>query len=120
MLPVGICLIGFALCYINHSICGPFHATFGCTSGQLVRNSFMVAFAYPLRSLLIGVLTFLPVGIFLMSQNLFLRVSLGVLAVYYSTIYLFVFSMLKKPFQRLKDHYYASQEEDDEDEGEEE
>ena len=103
LLPVGICGIGFFFCYVIHCMVGPFHATFGCTSGQLVRNGF-------LRALLSALLIFLPAGIFLLSQNLFLRVSMGLLVIYYSFAYLLVFTLLKAPFQRLKDHYYASQE----------
>lgn len=104
-----ICVVAASLVYIIHSICGPFHATFGCTVGQLIRNSFFMLVAYPLRSLATGVLVLLPLAILMVWPQVLLGGLIGFGTLYYSVAYLCIFSMMKKPFQRLKDSFYKAQ-----------
>ena len=104
-----ICVVAASLVYIIHSLCGPFHATFGCTVGQLIRNSFFMLVAYPLRSLATGVLVLLPLAILMVWPQVLLGGLIGFGTLYYSVAYLCIFSMMKKPFQRLKDSFYKAQ-----------
>jgi uncharacterized membrane protein YesL len=108
-LPFIISVIAAAVIYIIHSISGPFHATFGCTVGQLLRNSLFVFIAYPLRSLATGVLVLLPLAVLMIWPNIFLGGMVAITALYYGVAYLMIFTMMKKPFQRLKDSFYAAQ-----------
>lgn len=112
MLALIFCGLGFLIFYAMHCILGPFHATFGCTPGQLIRNSLFVTIAYPGRALLGAVIMALPLVVLLIDLNLLLRALLAILVIYYSTAYLLCFTLLKKPFQRLKDSFYAAQNEE--------
>ena len=104
-----ICVVAASLVFIIHSLCGPFHATFGCTVGQLIRNSFFMLVAYPLRSLATGVLVLLPLAILMVWPQVLLGGLIGFGTLYYSVADLCIFSMMKKPFQRLKDSFYKAQ-----------
>ena len=122
ILPLVLCIILAVAAYSTHSILGPFHATFGCTVWQLIRNSFFVLFAYPFRSLLVALLTVLPLVVMLVWPHILLGGIIAFIGLYYSTAYLLCFSLLKKPFDRLKESFNAanSTEEDEEDEDDEE
>lgn len=105
LLPVILSGFALLLAYIAHCLLGPFHATFGCTVGQLIRNAFMVCIAYPLRSLAVTVLTALPLVVILVWPQIFVGGVIAFLTMYYSCAYLICFSLLKKPFKRLKDSF---------------
>lgn len=104
-----ITVAAMSIVYILHSVCGPFHATFGCTVGQLLRNSLFMLIAYPLRCLVTGILVLVPLAIMMIWPKLFLGGLVAISALYYSVAYLMIFSMMKKPFKRLKDSFYAAQ-----------
>ena len=109
LIPLVLSIVALVLVYATHCIMGPFHATFGCTVGQLIRNAFFVVVAYPLRSLVLAVLMALPLALLLTRYDILMGGMIALLALYYSTVYLMGFSLLKKPFQRLKDSFYAAQ-----------
>ena len=109
-LSVIILCVFIAVVYTVHTICGPFHATFGCTTGQLLRNSLFMLIAYPLRSLARALLVAAPLVILLIWPQVLVGGLILFGALYYSTAYLLVFYMMKKPFQRLKDSFYKAQE----------
>ena len=109
IIPMILSILVLALAYATYCIMGPFHATFGCTVGQLIRNAFFVVIAYPLRSLLFTALMALPLALLLTRYDILLGGMVALLALYYGTVYLMGFSLLKKPFQRLKDSFYAAQ-----------
>ena len=102
LLPLILSIVLMAVIYITHSIIGPFHSRFGCTVGQLIRNAFFVAFAYPLRALAVGVLTILPLAVLFIWTQIFMGGIIAILAIYYSTAALLSSALLKKPFARLE------------------
>ena len=105
LLPLILSIVLMAAIYITHSLIGPFHSRFGCTIGQLIRNAFFVAFAYPLRSLAVGALTLLPLAILFIWPQIFMGGIIAVLAIYYSTAALLSSALLKKPFARLEESF---------------
>ena len=107
-----------AAIYITHSLLGAFHSRFGCTIGQLIRNAFFVAFAYPLRSIAVGVLTLLPLAVLFIWPQIFMGGIIAILAIYYSTAALLSSMLLKKPFDRLEKSYNRALGVEDEDEEE--
>ena len=110
LVPLILSYLVLGLTYATHCIIGPFHATFGCTAGQLIRNALFVVLAYPLRSLVFAALMAVPVALLLTRYDILLGGMIALLALYYSTVYLAGFTLLKKPFQRLKKSFYAAQE----------
>lgn len=109
IIPLALGILVLCLAYMTHTVMGPFHATFGCTVGQLIRNAFFVVVAYPIRSLVFAVLMALPLALLLTRYDILLGAMIALLALYYSTVYLLGFNLMKKPFQRLKDSFYAAQ-----------
>lgn len=110
-LSVILCIVGMSILYILHCILAPFHATFDCTPKQLIRNTFFVAMAHPIQSILSAALVLLPVAIGLIWPQVLLAAMILFIALYYSVAYLLIFTLWKKPFQRLKDNFYNAQKE---------
>lgn len=109
-LPVILCIAAICVVYILHSISGPFHATFGCTTRQLFRNCFFVTMAYPLHAIITAALSVLPLVVFFIWPQIIIGGFIALVTMYYSAAYLLIFTILKAPFQALKDDFYAAQE----------
>ena len=83
-----------------------FHSRFGCTAWQLFRNAWFMIFAHPLRSILVGILVFIPAFVFFgMGIYSFMAATPLWITVYFSVAYLFSNTVTNKPFQILIDHY---------------
>lgn len=108
-LSVILCIVAMSIVYIIHSVSSPFHATFDCTAGQLLRNSVFVAMAYPLRCIVSAALILIPLAILMIWPHIILGGLIAFAALYYSVAYLMIFSLLKKPFNRLKENFYNAQ-----------
>lgn len=83
-----------------------FHARFSCKWWQLIRNSWFLLFAHPLRSIGVTLLLWMPV-ISLYFINLWGNIGISIvwLTLYYSTACCFATVFLKKPFKVLTDHF---------------
>ena len=108
-LSVIICGVIMIFAYILHTISAPFHATFDCSVMQLLRNSFLLFMAYPLRCFICAALVLLPIIILMIWPNIILGGILALATLYYSFVYSIIHSLMKKPFKRLKDNFYATQ-----------
>lgn len=104
-----ICIVVMCAIYIVQCVSGPFHATFGCTIPQLLRNSLFLFIGYPIRCLVSAVLIAVPLAVMLLLPNLFAGAIIAILALYYSVAFLGVHALLKKPLNRLKKSFYAAQ-----------
>lgn len=80
-----------------------FHSRFDCTPFNLIRNSLMLLITHPLRSILIGALSWAPVLLFCLAPEWFFKLGALFVSVYYSIAFLFSVVLLKKPFQVLMD-----------------
>ena len=109
--PVWMVIVALAFAITLHTMMAPFHATFGCTVMQLLRNVFIVTLAHPLQSLLFTALLYLPVAVLLYRLDWFMGASILLLAIYYSVVYLIGFTLMKKPYQKLKDNFLNAQKE---------
>lgn len=112
--PIWMSFISLAVAAIFISLVTLFHSRFTCTVWQLLRNCWFLAIAHPLRTLLVTVLTWLPViVIFLPGGAGYMPFLIGTtpiwLMLYYSTAALFSFAIMKKPFKTLIDHFNATQ-----------
>ena len=87
-----------------------FHASFECTAKELARNSFWAALSCPLPSFLSGVLLWLPAILLLMFPTLFVNLIPLFLFLYYSLVYQIIYTLMKKPLQKMKDAMFPSQE----------
>ena len=82
-----------------------FHSRFGCTPWQLIRNTWFMLFAHPLRSLLLTALVWVPVALFLVDTYIFMTCAPIWMAVYFSGAFSLSSALLKKPFKVLVDHF---------------
>ena len=84
-----------------HSLLPAFHSQFSCTAGELVRNGFMMLFTHPVRSVAVGVLTWLPMALFLYLPQVWLQLGALFFTIYYSVAFLFCVLLMQKPFKLL-------------------
>ena len=102
--------ISMGICAVINTLVPAFHSRFGCTWWQLIRNSWFLLFAHPLRSIGCAILVWLP-GILLIS-SISVKEIYDIMALtpvwgtlYFGTAFTFCTSFLKKPFITLTDHY---------------
>lgn len=109
-MPVWVSGAGVLLFAAWHTVLVIFHATFECSAKELVQNSFRAAIAFPLQSLLSGIVLWLPVILFVMLPNIFLNALPLIIALYYSVAYEIIFSIMKKPLKKMKESIFPEEE----------
>lgn len=107
-----ISIVGLILLALLHAQLPLFHSRFSCTAMQLLRNTFFLVLAHPLRSILVAVLIWLPVLMLLWNFPMFLFASLAFLLLYYAVAFLLSFLVMKKPFKTLIDNYNETHDQD--------
>ena len=103
---VWLACISMGICAVFATLIPAFHSRFGCTPWQLIRNSWFLLFAHPLRSIGSTVLIWGPVIAFA-TMELYDFMALTPIwgTLYFSTMFCFATAFLKKPFKTLTDHY---------------
>lgn len=103
-------LISVAVVAIFQTLVPAFHARFGCTWWQLIRNCWFLLFAHPLRSIATVAVIWFPLGYLLYCMytgTIFNFISVGLvwILLYYGTAFCFATTFLRKPFQVLTEHF---------------
>lgn len=100
-------IIAVAVCVVAvfQSLVPVFHFRFGCTALQLIRNTWFMVIAHPIRSIAIGAMIWLPVVVFLLDMYSFIALTPIWLTLYFSIACMFGFSFSKKPFDVLIEHF---------------
>ena len=112
-LPIIFCVVALAILILLQSQIPLFHSRFTCTAGQLLSNGARVVLAYPLRSLLLAALLWLPVILFFVIHTVYYAmISLTFLLLYYSVVYMLIFYVMKKPFNLLISIYNSTHDKD--------
>ena len=99
--PVWMSIIALALVTLWTTQMPMFHSRFACTPKQLWRNSTILLIMCPLRSILVTVLMWLPVGVLAYDTFTFLAATPGWVLLYYSVAFLANFYIMKKPFTQF-------------------
>ena len=99
--PVVLCLVGLAVSLVWSSQIPLFHSRFSCTAKQLWRNSAILVILHPLRSILVAVLLWLPLGLFLWNTFLFAATTPAWVLLYYAVAFMLNFMAMKKPFNQF-------------------
>lgn len=110
-LPAWLCVLVLAVCILFHSMLAPFHACFDCTAWQLARNMYFVVMAYFIRAIAVAVLVWIPLAWFLVDAFSFMQGIPVWGLLYYSVAYLFVYSLMNKPFESLKQEFLDKEKE---------
>lgn len=104
--PVWLVCIAAAVCAVFQTLVPAFHSRFGCTWWQLIRNTWFLLFAHPLRSIATVALIWVPLVCAVCMQPYdFMALTPIWGALYFSTVFCFGTGFLKKPFKTLTDHY---------------
>lgn len=107
--PIWMCVAAMGILAVLWSVIGPFHASFSCTTGQLLRNLLFVTMAYPLQSLLCGVVLYMPVVLLLVDIYSFLDLTVLWLLLYYAMAFLLIHLLMKGPMEELKQNYLSAE-----------
>lgn len=111
-LPLWAAIIALAVTALFQSLTTVFHSRFNCTAMQLIRNAWFLATAYPIRSLAVAVLTWIPaISFAFLDISQFMALTPLWLTVYFSGAFCFCHTFMKKPFQILIDHFNEQKEE---------
>ena len=103
--PVWLSVASVCICALFQTQLPLFHARFSCTAWQLIRNSFLLCIAHPLRAVFCTALVWAPAGLALADLYLFMRLTPLWLCGYFSIAFMLGFLLMKKPFQTLIDHF---------------
>ena len=103
--PAWTAILSLAVLMLFHAQVPLFHARFNCTAGQLLRNSFLLVLAHPIRSLLVAILIWIPAITFLWDITIFAAAIPAWALMYYGVAFMLCFNIMKKPFRTLIDHY---------------
>ena len=103
--PAWISLLAVVVVAVFQALVPAFHSRFECTPWQLIRNTWFMLFAHPLRSILLTALVWVPVALFLVDTYIFMTCAPIWMAVYFSGAFSLSSALLKKPFKVLVDHF---------------
>lgn len=82
------------------------HSRFDCKPMQLIRNSWYLIIGHPLRTLGAAILTWLPMGLFLLGDMYtFLSLVPAWCIIYFSLAFLFSQTFLAKPFNTMVEEF---------------
>ena len=103
---IWLVVVAVCLCAVFQSLVPAFHSRFGCTWWQLIRNTWFLFFAHPIRSILTAAMIWAPLVVFF-CFNVYTFMSLTPIwgTLYFSTVFCFATGFLKKPFKTLTDHF---------------
>lgn len=97
--------IAMGVCAVFQTLVPAFHARFGCKWWQLIRNTWFLLFAHPLRSIATTALIWAPLVYFLLADFNFMALTPIWGTLYFSTVFCFGTAFLRKPFKTLTDHF---------------
>lgn len=103
--PAWMAVVGFCIVAVFQPLSTMFHSRFDCTPFQLVRNSWFLLVAHPLRSLAVGAMFWLPFALFLFDPFTVMATAMVWLLLYYAVAALFSDLIMRKPFKTLIDHF---------------
>ena len=103
-------IVALVICMIYQANLTIFHASFGCTKLQLIRNVFFLTLAHPLRSIIVAALTWLPAIVFVGLSSVFMALTPIIMFCYFSIAFLINTLLMKKPFKTLTDNFMRAQE----------
>ena len=105
MAPTWMAAVAFCITALFHPLTTLFHSHFDCKPMQLIRNSWFMLVAHPLRSLAVAALFWLPFVFFMVDPFTFMSVGMLWLVLYYAVAALFSDLLTRKPFQVLIENF---------------
>lgn len=109
--PVWMCFVALAILIVYQSNLTPFHAKFGCTKRQLMKNVFFTVLSHPIRSLGVAAITWFPVAVLLLAFPLFIQATLFWVCGCYTIMFVANTAILAKPYKRITEKFVQAYEE---------
>ena len=107
--PIIFSIVGLCLCALLYTQMTIFHSRFSCTIPQLFKNAVLMTLAHPLRAILVTVLTWLHIIITLADLYSIVLMAPVYLALWFSVMALFSYTVVKKPFKGLEEEFLKKQ-----------
>lgn len=107
--PAWMCVVACVSVMLFHSMLAPFHSHFDCTARQLLKNVYLMTLAHPLRAFANALLTWIPFLVGIIDPYTFMRILPIWLLLYYSVAFLFCHTVMRKPFNGLKEDFEERQ-----------
>ena len=107
-LSVWLSFIVLIILCIYSAVLTSFHSKFECTSWQLAKNTWYTVLAHPIRSIILGVLTWLPIAVLLIDPKSFIHLTIIFLSMYYSIALLLCETVMKKHYQHLTNKFFPA------------
>lgn len=109
-------IVAGSLLLMLMTMCLLFYSRFECTFRQLLQNGVVMVLSFPIRSILIAVLAWLPVLCFFAYPDHFASLGIVWVALYYGTAGAVCVWFMKRPFARLAEKLLGVVESDNIDE----
>lgn len=110
-IPAIVAIVGCVLLFMLFSQIAMFHSKFDCTKMQLVRNGIIMTFAFPLKSVIITALVWLPVGMALINTYILFWGAPLWLGIYFSFAFLISSARMEVPYKKIENPDYDEKEE---------
>lgn len=94
-------IVAGCLLLILLTMCLLFYSRFECTFRQLIKNGMVMVLSFPIRSLLITILSWMPVLCFFLLPDYFVALAVIWIALYSGTAGAICVWFMKRPFARL-------------------
>ena len=117
---IWISFIAIVILCIYISVLISFHSKFDCTAKQLIKNAWFTMLGHPLRSILLGLLVWLPAFFFAAEPYTFMRLTLILITLYYSIAFLFGNTIMNKHYKHLEQLFFPAEEAEETEESEDE
>ena len=99
LLPLWLCIAPVCILALYQTMIPAFHSRFDCSVKQLLRNPWFLIVSFPIRSIGVALLVWLPVLVLLgLGMYIFMGTGPVLITLYYSTAFLFGYKFLIKPF----------------------
>lgn len=86
------------------------HSRFDCRLIDLIKNSWLLVIANPLRTFLMAVLVWAPLIFAIVEHIVFMAFSPFFIVFYYSLVFTVCYFLVKKPFKRIVSSYFTNEE----------
>ena len=103
--PVAMSIVGLSFILLFVTMIPLFHSKFECTGFQLVRNAVVMIICNPITTLLLTVLTWIPLIVLLADVPLFMQITPLWFLGYYSLVAYLGIAMFHQPFRILEDNF---------------
>lgn len=103
-----VCALIMLCCLSFQIMTSLLHSRFDCSFFNLIKNSWLMTVTYPLRSLFMGIMVWIPLFFALMEPYIFLASSPIFVFFYYTLVFMLCYYLIKDPFLKIEKQYFPN------------